>query len=77
MPLVLNPSPDLLHALQVEAINTECAVEELSEALLHVAMVLLAEYDPSTLPEAAVRILRDRELVTSEAVAEAFDDYIR
>lgn len=77
MPLVLKPHSDLMHALEVEACNAGIPVEEHAEALLHLAMVLLDEYDFWTLPEAAARYLADRGLVTSEQVAASFEESIK
>lgn len=77
MPLVLNPHSELMHALQVGACNAEVPVEEHAEALLHLATVLLEEYEFWTLPEAAARYLEDRGLVTSGQVAAAFDETIK
>lgn len=77
MPLVLNPDSELMHALEVEALNGGIPVEEHAEALLHLALVLLDDYEFWTLPEAAARYLEDRGLVTSEQVAAAFNESVK
>lgn len=77
MPLVLNPDSELMHALRVGACSAEVPVEEHAEALLHLAMVLLGEYDFQILPEAAARYLNDRGIVTAGQVAAAFDESIK